>query len=222
MTAIRIVLADDHWLMRDEMRRILGQQPDLSIVGEAEDGLQAIELVERLQPDILIVDIRMPRQNGIEVIRSLRERAPGTKALVLTAYDDDDYILALMEAGALGYLLKTAKADELVDAVRRVSAGEIVLHPEISAKVARLWARTRVLTDRKLTEQLSPREQEVITLAARGLRNKAIAEKLNISDRTVEGHLNSIFSKLGVSSRVEAVLAALSQHLVALEEEDTR
>ena len=222
MKPIRIVLADDHWLMRDEMRRVLGQQADLSIVGEAEDGQQAVELVERLQPDIVILDIRMPKLNGIEVIRHIKERGLDTKALILTAYDDDDYILALMEAGAFGYLLKTAKATELIDAVRRVSSGEIVLHPAIAAKMARIWMRDRESTTRGLIEQLSPREQEVIKLAAKGLRNKAISEKLNISNRTVEGHLNSIFGKLGVSSRVEAVLYALSQHLVTLEEEDAK
>ncbi len=203
------------------MRRILEQQPDLSIVGEAEDGQQALELVERLQPDIIILDIRMPKLNGIEVIRHMKERALDTKALMLTAYDDDDYILALMEAGAAGYLLKTAKADELIDAVRCINSGEIVLHPAIAAKVARLWVRNKS-TDRGLIEQLSPREQDVIQLAAKGLRNKAIAEKLSISNRTVEGHLNSIFSKLGVSSRVEAVLYALSQRLITLEEEDIK
>lgn len=219
---IRIVLADDHWLMRDEMRRILGQQADLSIVGEAEDGQQALELVERLQPDIVVLDIRMPKLNGIQVIRQMKERNLQTKALVLTAYEDDDYILALMEAGALGYLLKTAKADELIDAVRRVSSGEIVLHPAIAAKVARLWVRNKESANRGLVEQLSPREQDIIKLAAKGFRNKTIAERLNISNRTVEGHLNSIFSKLGVSSRVEAVLYALSQRLVTLEEEDSK
>lgn len=220
MKPIRIVLADDHWLMRDEMRRILERQPDLKVVGEAEDGQQALELVERLQPDIVILDIRMPKLNGIEVVRYMKEHAPNIKALMLTAYDDDDYVLALMEAGAQGYLLKTAKADELVDAVRRVISGEIVLHPAIAVKVARFWARNKELTGP--IEQLSSREREVIQLAAKGLRNRAIAEKLNISNRTVEGHLNSIFSKLGVSSRVEAVLYALSQHLVSLEGEDVK
>lgn len=217
MEPIRIVLADDHWLMRDEMRRILEQQPDMSLVGEAEDGQQALELAERLQPDIVILDIRMPKISGIEVLRQMKERSPKSKALMLTAYDDDDYILALMEAGAFGYLLKTARADELLDAIRRVNAGEVVLYPAIAVKVARFWARNKESTGP--VEQLSPRELEVIQLAAKGLRNRAIAEKLNISNRTVEGHLNSIFSKLGVSSRVEAVLYALSQHLVTIGEE---
>ncbi len=141
MAPIRIVLADDHWLIRDETRRILQQYPDLKIVGEAEDGQQVLELVQHLQPDVIVLDIRMPKLNGIEVIRQMKEGSPKTKVLVLTAYDDDDYILAAMAAGALGYLLKTARASELVDAVRRVHQGEPVLHPTIAAKVARLWAR---------------------------------------------------------------------------------
>lgn len=220
MEPTRIVLADDHWLMRDETRRILEQCLDLKVVGEAEDGPQALELAEHLQPDIIVLDIRMPKLNGIEVVRQMKERSPRTKVLILTAYDDDDYILAVMAAGALGYLLKTARANELIDAVRRVHQGEPVLHPAIAAKVARLWARNRDSTGQEFSQPLSSREREVMQLAAKGLRNKAIADKLNISTRTVEGHFNSIFNKLGVSSRLEAVLYAISRHLVTLEEED--
>ena len=222
MEPIRIVLADDHWLMRDETRRILEQYPDLRVVGEAEDGQQALEQIEHLQPDIAILDIRMPKLSGIEVVRKMKERSPATKALILTAYDDDEYILALMEAGALGYLLKTTRANELIDAVQRVHLGEAVLHPAIAVKVARLWRRQQDATGREPSEQLSPRELEVMQLAAKGLRNKAIADKLNISGRTVEGHFNSIFAKFGVSSRIEAVLYALSRHVVTLEEEDSK
>lgn len=217
MELIQIVLADDHWLMRDETRRILEQSPNLKVVGEAEDGQQALELVERLQPDIAILDIRMPKLSGIEVVRQMKERAPNTKALMLTAYDDDDYILALMEAGALGYLLKTTRGNELIDAVQRVYLGEPVLQPAIAAKVARLWVRNRDSTTQKLAEQLTPRELEVLQLAAKGFRNRAIADQLNISSRTVETHFNSIFNKLGVSSRVEAVLYALSRQIATLE-----
>ncbi len=221
MEPIKIVLAEDHSLMREGTRRILEQYPDLTVVGEAEDGQQALELVERLQPDVAILDIRMPKLNGIEVVRRMKDSCPDTKALILTAYDDDDYILALMEAGASGYLLKTAHARELIESVRSVHLGESVLHPAIAAKVARLWAHRMVSTKQGAAEQLSPREVEVLELAAKGLRNKAIADKLSISVRTVEGHFNSIFTKLDISSRIEAVLYALSQHIVTLEEEDT-
>jgi len=221
MEPIRIVLAEDHSLMREGTRHILEQYPDLKVVGEAGDGQQALELIKRLQPDLLISDIRMPLLSGIEVVRQMKEYSPNTKALMLTAYDDDDYILALMEAGASGYLLKTAKASELVEAVRSVHLGETVIHPVVAVKVARLWAQQhRVAGEQQPPEQLSAREREVLQLAAKGLRNKAIADQLNISVRTVEGHFSSIFTKLLVSSRVEAVLYALSHSAVTIEEEE--
>jgi DNA-binding NarL/FixJ family response regulator len=218
MEQIRIVLGEDHSLVREGTREILERYPDLKVVAEAGDGEQALEFITRLRPDVAILDVRMPRLTGIEVVRQMAEGAPSTRALVLTAYDDDEYVLALMEEGAAGYLLKTARASELVDAVRAVHAGESVLHPAIAAKVARLWRR-RTLVQREATAQLSPREREVLELAARGLRNRAIAEQLSISVRTVEGHLNSILAKLGAASRVEAVLFAVSHGWVALQEE---
>lgn len=220
MKPIRIVLGEDHALVREGTRHILEQYPDLTVVGEAGDGQQALELVERLRPDVAILDIRMPKLSGIEVVRRMKQCSSATKALVLTAYDDDDYILALMEAGASGYLLKTARAKELAEAVRTVHLGEPVLHPAIAAKVARLWARRRASSEQELPEELTPREREVLELAAKGLRNKAIADKLAISVRTVEGHLNSILSKLGASSRIEAVLYAASRRWVNLGEEE--
>ncbi len=220
MEPIRIVLADDHPLMREGTRRILEQYPNLKVVGEADDGQQALEMLERLQPDVIILDIRMPKLSGIEVVRQMKKCSPHTKALTLTAYDDDDYILALMEAGALGYVLKTARASELVDAVQRVHLGESVLHPTITMKVARLWASHRNWDRQEFPRQLSLREREVLQLAAKGMRNKAIADRLAISVRTVEGHFNSIFTKLDVSSRLEAVLYAVSRHLVNIEQED--
>ena len=217
MEPIRIVLVEDHTLVREGTRRILEQYPDLAVVGEAADGEQALALIARLQPDVAIVDVRIPKRSGIDVIRGMKECSRGTDALVLTAYDDDDYILALMDAGALGYLLKTALPGELVDAVRSVHAGEPVLAPAIAAKVARLWRRERVHVHWEPAEPLTPREREVLELAGRGLRNRAIAEQLVVSVRTVEGHFNSIFAKLGVSSRTEAVLHAFAHGWVSPE-----
>ncbi len=211
------MLAEDHSLMREGTRRILEQYPELCVVGEAADGEEALELLAKLQPDVAVLDIRMPKLNGIEVVRRMKSCCPNTRALVLTAYDDDDYILALMEAGASGYLLKTAQSRELVESIHAVYSGEPILHPAIAAKVARLWAQGA--GEHKPAEELSPREIEVLELAARGLRNKAIAEHLSISVRTVEGHFNGIFSKLGVSSRVEAILYAVSHKLVTIEKE---
>ena len=220
MKPITIVIAEDHALMREGTRRILEQYPDLTVVGEADNGRQALELIERLQPDVAILDIRMPEMSGIEVVRQIKVCCPQTKALIFTAYDDDDYILALMEAGAAGYLLKTAKEEELIDSIRKVQRGEPVLHPAIAVKVARFWAQRGVSSKQTPAEQLSPRELEVLGRAAKGLRNKAIAEQLNISVRTVEGHFNNIFVKMNVTSRIEAVLYAVSRHLVTLGEED--
>jgi len=219
MGAISIVLGEDHSLVREGTRRILEQFPDLVVVGEAGDGQTALELIEKLQPDVAILDIRMEGLTGIEVVRRASDCSPATKTLMLTAYDDDEYILAVMEAGASGYLLKTARAKELVEAVKAVHAGEPVLHPAIAMKVARLWGRHRQTVPRDAVAQLSAREREVLELAAKGLRNKAIAERLCISVRTVEGHLNSILSKLEVATRVEAVLYAISRGWVSLDKD---
>lgn len=221
MDPIRIVLGEDHSLVREGTRRILEQHPDLTVVGEAGDGQEVLELVERLRPDVAILDIRMPRLSGIEVLRRMKQSSPNTKAIMLTAYDDDDYILALMEAGASGYLLKTTRAADLVEAVRSVQQGEPVLHPAIAVKVARLWGRTRATAEQGSSEELSSREREVLVLAANGLRNKAIADRLGISVRTVEGHFNSILAKLGVASRTEAVLYAVSRRWVSPGEEQS-
>jgi DNA-binding NarL/FixJ family response regulator len=219
MDNITIILADDHALMREGTRHLLEQYPEFKVVGEAEDGQQALELIEQLKPDVAILDIRMPKLSGIEVVRSMKSRCPSTKALMLTAYDDDDYIFALMEAGAYGYQMKTASAKELADAVRTVYAGSPALHPAIAVKIARLWARREPSARVGTGEPLTPREMQVLELAAKGLRNKAIAHELDINLRTVEGFVNNIFVKLGVSSRVEAVLLALSRHLITPEKE---
>lgn len=219
MDRIRVVLCEDHALVREGTRRILAEAPDISVLGEAGDGRQAAALIERHQPDVAVLDIRMPDQSGIEVLRHMRTAAPSTRALMLTAYDDDEFIVAAMDAGASGYLLKTARPGELLEAIRRVHAGEPVLQPAIAAKVARLWRRGSAGARGDDFEPLSPREREVLELAAGGLRNRVIAERLGISSRTVEGHFNSILSKLGVSSRLEAVLFAIAHGWVTLDRE---
>lgn len=214
---ISVVLADDHLVVRQGTRRMLEEYPDLDVVGEAGDGQEALDMVERLRPDVLVLDVRMPKLSGVDVVRRLKELSSPTGVLVLSAYDDDEYILALMEAGAAGYLLKTARIDDVVEAIRSIHQGEAVLHPAIATKVARLWRQSgRRGQDRQITE-LSAREMEVLVLAAQGLRNKDIASRLNISVRTVEGHINSILAKLGVDSRVEAALYAVSRGWANLE-----
>ena len=216
MEQIRVVLGEDHALVREGTRRILEEAGDFTVVGEAGDGSQVLALIDELHPDVAVLDIRIPSLSGIDVVRRMRERSPETRALMLTAYDDDEFILAALDAGAAGYLLKTARAAELLDAIRRVHAGEPVLQAAIATKVARLWLR-RPGVRADLTEPLSPREREVLELAARGLRNRVIADRLGISSRTVEGHFNSILGKLGVSSRLEAVLYALSHGWVTID-----
>lgn len=215
MGEIRIVLAEDHTLVREGTRNLLEQAPDLRVVGEAGDGERALELIQELAPEVAILDIRMPRLGGIDVVRRMRERSPGTSALMLTAYDDDDYIMALMdEGGVSGYLLKTAPANELVDAVRTVARGQPVVHPAIAAKMARLWSGGGKAEEGRARE-LSPRERQVVELVARGLRNKEIADQLGISVRTSENHLNAALVKLGLSSRIEAALFAVGQGWVS-------
>ena len=218
MNRIRVVLADDHALVRAGTKRILEAYPDIEVVGGAVDCEQVLQMIRRLHADVAILDIRMAALNGIEVVRRIREVGLDTRALMLTAYDDDDYILALMEVGALGYILKTAKGNDLAEAVRRIYRGEPVLHPAIAMKVARLWAGQRAASQHNTVEQLTQREREILEMIAKGLRTREIADRLCISTRTVEGHVNSILSKLGVSSRLEAVLYALSHHWISLEE----
>ncbi len=212
----RILFVDDDPNLLAAMQRQFRRQ--FTIV-TAEGGEAGLDILRRDGTFAVVVsDMRMPRLNGIEVVRRMKDVAPQTKALMLTAYNDDDYIVALMEIGAAGYLLKTARARELVEAVHNVHHGETVLAPAIAAKVARLWAHRRLLTEQETPGQLSPREREVLELAAKGLRNKDIADKLFISVRSVEVHVNSILTKLGVSSRVEAVLYAVARGWVVLEE----
>lgn len=216
---IRIVVADDHDVVRAAMRHLFDASDKMTVIGAAADGAEALELVERLQPDVLILDIRMPKVSGIEVARRARDISPGTRVLAISAYDDEDYILALIEAGAAGYMLKTAAADEFVDAVERVSQGEFVLNPPIARKVARLWAGNRPAAEAPAAK-LTHRELHVLELTATGLRNKAIAEELGISIRSVEARLRNVYHKLKVTSRVQAVLYAVSHDLVATDKND--
>jgi DNA-binding NarL/FixJ family response regulator len=217
---IRIIFAEDHVLVREGTRQLLDRHEDLEVVGEAADGIEAVELVRRLSPDLAILDIAMPRMGGIEATKRIKALAPKTSVLILSAYDDDQYVFALLEAGAAGYLLKDVSADELVRAIRAVHAGEPVLHPAIARKVLARFAEKK----QQASEQpagggtLSAREIEVLRLAAKGMTNAAIAQELALSTRTVQVHLTHIFAKLGVASRTEAVIAALRRGWFRLEE----
>jgi NarL family two-component system response regulator LiaR len=219
MGKIRILLADDHVLVRQGTRELLEQEEDMAVVAEAGDGEEAVQLATRQRPDVAIMDIAMPKLNGIEATRQIKALHPATAVLVLTAYDDDQYIFALLEAGAAGYLLKDVHADELIRAIRAVHAGESVLHPTIARKVINRFAQPADKRTRESTlDQLTDRELEVLKLAAKGMTNREIAAELVISVRTVQVHLSNIFSKIGVGSRTEAVLHALREGWITLED----
>lgn len=211
---ISVLLADDHAVLRQGTAELLRREPDLEVVGEAADGQQAIELTQELQPDVVVMDVRMPVLSGIQATRRIRETTPRSKVLVLTAHDNDEYVFSLLKEGASGYLLKTSPAQELIAAIRLVHRGQSPLDPAIAQKlVARMSHAGSEATvpeaQSRPDSALTPRELEVLALVAQGLINRAIANQLSISDRTVQAHLTNIFAKMQVSSRVEAVLTAI-------------
>jgi NarL family two-component system response regulator LiaR len=219
MGKIRVLIADDHAVVREGTRRMLEQEGDIEVVGEAADGEEAIKLAEELRPDVAIVDIAMPRLDGIEATRQIKERCSSVTVLILSAYDDDQFVFSLLEAGAAGYLLKTVRSGELIDAVRAVHAGESVLHPAVAKKVLnRFVTGGEKAASTRSAEVLSDREKEIMRLATQGLSNAEIAKELCLSIRTVQGHLGHIFNKLQVSSRTEAVVRALKEGWVMLDD----
>jgi DNA-binding NarL/FixJ family response regulator len=203
MTRLRVLLAEDHAVVREGTRQILEQDPGIEVVGEAEDGADVVAAAARLRPDVVLLDLSLPVLNGVEATRRIRAAESGTQILILSAYDDEDYVVAAIEAGASGYLLKTAP----------VARGEVVLHPAIARH---LVARA---TDGPDRESLTARELDILRLAARGQRTKEIADRLSLSTRTVEAHFTGIYNKLGVSTRTEAIVHAASRGWVSLERE---
>ena len=214
---ISVLLADDHQVVRYGVRRALEGTPDITVVGEAGSGDQALSMLKELRPDVMICDVRLPDISGIEVVRHARENSPVTRSLVLSAHDEDDYVLEAMAAGASGYLLKTMDVNRLPEAVRRVHAGETVLYPPVSQQFSRLLSGDALPAN---DEPLTTREREILGLAAHGLRNKDIADRLGLSVRTVEGHFARIFVKLSVESRLEAVRAGIARGLLDDEQKD--
>jgi len=211
-TATRVVIADDHPMMRAGLReRLAKADVGIEVVGEASDGEEAYELAGRLRPDVVLMDIAMPGMNGIEATRKIKAACPGVAILVLTAYDDEQYIYALIDAGAAGYLLKTADGAALADAVRRIGQGETVLSQEITEKIVGRIAAGGDASPQAAPDPLSEREREVLALAAQGASNRAIADELELSVRTVHAHMRNIFTKLDVASRTEAVMAGVRQ-----------
>jgi len=204
---IRVLLADDHAIVRAGIRQFLEHAGDIQVVAEADDGEMAKELIQQKQPDVAVLDIQMPKSSGIEVTRWVRSNFPRVGVLVLTAFDDDPYVMAVLQAGANGYVLKTASPVDLIKAVRDVNDGKSVLDPSVTQKLLSQLSRPKDISS---VEALTSREMEVLELVAKGFTNKAIGVQLGISDRTVQGHLAHIFGKLQAGSRTEAVMRAVS------------
>lgn len=214
----RVLIADDHALLRESMRNLLDRQDDMEVVGEACDGEEAVRLSAQLKPDIAVMDIVMPKLNGIEASKEIKKVSPSTAILILTAYDDPQYVMGLLEAGAAGYLLKSARGRDVVAAIRAVREGESVLHPSIIAMLLKRAIGTPTLgTKVRSKENLSEREIEVLRLAATGMSNKEIAEKLSVTVRTVKAHVSNVFAKMDVASRTEAILKAMREGWLELD-----
>lgn len=208
---IRLVLADDHLIVRAGIRQFLDMEEDFEVVAEADDGDQAKTLIEQHKPDVAILDIQMPKSSGIEVTRHIRSNRWAVGVLILTAFEDDPYVTAVLKAGANGYIMKTARPQEIIQAVRDVHQGKSVLDRAIVSKV---MAYLSSPAGPPITINLSDREMEVLTLAAKGQTNRTIAQQLAISDRTVQGHIARIFEKMQANSRTEAVMKAVSMGLI--------
>jgi DNA-binding NarL/FixJ family response regulator len=217
MSSIRVVLADDHAVVRKGIRDFLEEDGDIEVVAEAGDGEKVKELILALRPDVAVLDIRMPLATGIDVARWIHQQSLPVHILILTAFDDDPFIVAALKAGANGYVLKNAEAEEITAAVRAVHRGEPALAPDIAQKL--ITQMTGTPEPPAVLEPITDREREVLQLAASGLTNRGIGLELSISDRTVQGHLASIYAKLQVNSRTEAVTKALQLRLIHLPEQ---
>jgi NarL family two-component system response regulator LiaR len=213
----RILIVDDHAMLREGMRNLLEKEKDFELSGEAADGEEAVRLAARLKPDIVIMDIVMPKLNGIEATKQIKQVSPSTALLILTAYSDIRYIIGLLEAGACGYLLKNSPGKDVIRAIRAVRSGESVLDSEVTRKlVQRLASLSKSPEEREASGQLTSREIEILKWAARGMSNKELSEKLFISLRTVKAHMTNIFNKLGCSSRTDAIIKGLKQGYIDL------
>lgn len=215
---IRVLLADDHTVLREGMRNLLEQEKDFEIVGEASDGEEAVELVSKLKPDVVLMDIVMPKISGIEATKQIKQVSPATNVLILTAYSDIHYILGLLEAGACGYLLKSARSSEIAGAIRAVLSGESVLDPVVTQKLLeRLAGTSKKPSESEARGLLSQREIEILRLAAKGMSNQDIANVLFLSVRTVKAHLTNIFNKMGVGSRTDAIVKGLREGYITID-----
>jgi len=214
---IRILIVDDQRLMRDGLRILLEMEPDLTVAGEAENGREAIAAYEKLKPDVVLMDIRMPEMDGVAAIRQLHHQWPDARVIILTTFDDDEFVFEGLRAGALGYLLKDVSADELADAVRTVAAGDALIDPSVTRKVMAEFTRlaaTRSQPQSVLPEPLTDREVEILQLLADGLTNRQIAERLFLAEGTVKNYVSNILAKIGARDRTQAALRAREMGLV--------
>ena len=222
--SINILIADDHMLLRKGIRNVLEFEKDLTVIGEAEDGEAAVAMALQLKPDILLLDINMPRMNGLEVTKKLKSANAGIKVLILTIHDDDNYVIEVIKSGAAGYLLKDIEPSMLIKAIRTVFEGETFIYPTLAAKLfgeinRREERKQEVVSmlERRKEERLTYREIEVMELICKGLSNHDIAQKLFLSEKTVKNHLTNIFRKINVTDRTQAVIYALKNRIVFLE-----
>ena len=215
---IRVVLADDHAVVRTGIRQFLEEDGDIEVIAEAGDGAKVKEFLATLQPDVAVLDIRMPQATGIEVTRWIRDEKLPISVVILTAYDDDPFVMAALQAGANGFILKTAEAEDITAAVRNVYQGKSVLGPDLAQKVMAHLSGLPPALPQDGTDHITEREREILQLAASGLTNKGIGVKLSISDRTVQSHLASIYTKFQVTCRTEAVTKALQLGTIHLPE----
>ena len=209
---IRIIIVDDHAVVRQGLRFLLEQQPDISVVGECGDGEQAVALASTLLPDVILLDLLMPKMDGMTAVREIKRITPTTQIIILTSYYEDDQIFSVIKAGALSYLLKDSSPQELVAAVRAAARGESTLHPMVAAKVLREMQQQSPL------DELTPRERDVLILIAHGRSNHEIAVELSIGEQTVKTHVSNILSKLHLVDRTQAAIYALQKKLVSLKD----
>lgn len=215
MAKIKVLIADDHAIVREGVKMILAKEPDIDVVGEASDGRQALELVETLKPNVVVMDISMPGMGGIEATQHVKERYPGVNVLALTMHEDESYVFKLLRAGASGYVLKRAAAQDLVQAVRAAAKGEAFLYPSVARKVVEDYLK-RVETgeERERYDGLTEREKEILTHIAQGQSNQQIAQQLYISIKTVQTHRAHVLEKLGLHDRTELVRYAIRKGLI--------
>jgi NarL family two-component system response regulator LiaR len=210
---MKVIICDDQAIVRDGLAMLLKLEPDIEVVGTAEDGAAAVEMVAKEKPDLVLMDLKMPIMNGVEATRQIRAKYPGVKILVLTTYDDDEWVFDAIQAGASGYLLKDTPRDEVIKAVRGTVSGKTYVDPSVAGKVLEQVSSHQTQPATLITSKLTEREAEVLRLIAKGLSNKDISDQLFLSEGTVRNHVSAILTKLGVSDRTQAAVIAIQHGL---------